>query len=1001
MNDLTAPLVSMIECRFEDPNSKEPGGNLMSDRSLGPTPLRCAVLAGLLILAACSSREESRLSRLCPNLPRGIIPHLVHDSDHELSLYCTDLGSAELDVILMRLDLAMQGDSPEAWQSKAQALLPYLNRVCQRAAEDFAFGGARLHHEYLRTLDPSRGMLRGRLLRAKYNTYVDPSLTPSQKFDRLLSITDSLRQFGDRFQTGRTELLLAETALGLGELELAREHCLTSMHEAEGFDDPYQYAQALGFMSFLHSQHGEADSMLACLDGALEVALRSRNGYQAARLAHFLADHYRSLGRAGLSAEFRDLGLQYCRELKAGYHELRFLLQATRSHADHGCWELVLDNLSRVQVLLDEAPVAYRSEYNKYPLDADLLRARYLMSKGRVEEAQVIFRRIREPFRDFPHPFVYLQFLDHWCDGLLENGLSEDALPLIEDAMERARQLRAVEWLQDFGMMKARALLELGEISEADSILSGSQRESSDGGVLREWRPYYASFLDAKICLARGDSQDARSQIQDAYARLLSFLRQSDGSAESYLYVDKGKELRDLFHRIIGHDAERAYVVEMGWRSLWRELGSAGKEEGFGESRRAPDLRGTMTRPDILIPWSFLHAGEEAASGVRRWLARTGGLHLLYAVRSQDVIRWTVSPARITRDTLDTSADDLRELVHEVLSLTSRDPGDPDRLMGEELEGLLVRLGSVLLPMETLEAEVGRGRAPLLISVEGFLRHLPFAPLSLRTNRYEPALAKFNVAFLRSVGPRCEISNGPGLVFADPEPPDELRRRYPRLRRLPGGLVEARQVGAVRPGTAVLKGDRATKDDLTNRWEEAPFLYVAAHFVRDPENAYLTFLPMSCSGAGTEMREAARLEIIDIRSADLSGCDLVVLSGCETGTPPYLMESNGAPSLADAFVDAGARAAINTFWSVRDEAALELMSEFIDSWGRGKEQPVVALSQARRSVMEGSRGITHPFTWGAYGLQLGTLDIGDLDGGSETRCDEAVAGKSRSPILQR
>ena len=58
----------------------------------------------------------------------------------------------------------------------------------------------------------------------------------------------------------------------------------------------------------------------------------------------------------------------------------------------------------------------------------------------------------------------------------------------------------------------------------------------------------------------------------------------------------------------------------------------------------------------------------------------------------------------------------------------------------------------------------------------------------------------------------------------------------------------------------------ATKPHLFELWEQAPFLYAAAHFVRDPEVPYLTFFPMT-PPPGAYRPDAAYLDIDDIRAA--------------------------------------------------------------------------------------------------------------------------------------
>jgi CHAT domain-containing protein len=209
------------------------------------------------------------------------------------------------------------------------------------------------------------------------------------------------------------------------------------------------------------------------------------------------------------------------------------------------------------------------------------------------------------------------------------------------------------------------------------------------------------------------------------------------------------------------------------------------------------------------------------------------------------------------------------------------------------------------------------------------------------------------------------------VIVAAPRPPAALRRRYPELGSIEQSMSEARAVAAALPGSYLLNHEQATKTALLDLWEEAPYVYAATHFIRDPELPYLTFLPLS-QPAGVLEIEQSYVDIDDIRSADLSRCRLVVLSGCASGAP-YVTAGRTSPGLGDALIDAGAAAVVDTFWRVRDDAAARLMGGFIRVWAGEGRAPEQALGIARREFLEGPAGVRHPFTWAAYAVTLGRL----------------------------
>jgi CHAT domain-containing protein len=146
---------------------------------------------------------------------------------------------------------------------------------------------------------------------------------------------------------------------------------------------------------------------------------------------------------------------------------------------------------------------------------------------------------------------------------------------------------------------------------------------------------------------------------------------------------------------------------------------------------------------------------------------------------------------------------------------------------------------------------------------------------------------------------------------------------------------------------------------------------VAAHFLSNPEVPYLTLLPLSAAAADSPP-DASLLVIGDVRKADFAACELVVLSGCATGAP-YAEGTVTGPGFGDAFLDAGARAVVQTFWAVPDDAAAATMSEFIRLCRKDDVPVPRAISQVRRGEMRGPDGIRHPYHWAAFCIKLAHL----------------------------
>ncbi len=118
-------------------------------------------------------------------------------------------------------------------------------------------------------------------------------------------------------------------------------------------------------------------------------------------------------------------------------------------------------------------------------------------------------------------------------------------------------------------------------------------------------------------------------------------------------------------------------------------------------------------------------------------------------------------------------------------------------------------------------------------------------------------------------------------------------------------------------------------------------------------------------------RDDGYLSAEEIQHLDLSACDLVVLSACETALGSA-RAGEGLMSLRRAFSVAGADTVVSSLWKVDDLATAQLMKDFYTnlwekSMSRGEALHEAKLRMLRRNQIENA-GDAMPSTWGAFVL---------------------------------
>lgn len=185
------------------------------------------------------------------------------------------------------------------------------------------------------------------------------------------------------------------------------------------------------------------------------------------------------------------------------------------------------------------------------------------------------------------------------------------------------------------------------------------------------------------------------------------------------------------------------------------------------------------------------------------------------------------------------------------------------------------------------------------------------------------------------------------------------------LTELPGSGDEVQAVRSALTdikSVVLLSRENATESNF-KRDAKGPVtvMHLALHAVADtkhPDRAALVFAP---DPAGAE---DGLLQVREIQALPVNGTSLVTLSACDTSVGRVEGEE-GVSSIVYAFLYAGARSAVATYWAVEDTATASLMRVFYNELKRGTNK-AEALRRAQLAVANSQTEMHEPFYWAAF-----------------------------------
>ncbi len=283
-------------------------------------------------------------------------------------------------------------------------------------------------------------------------------------------------------------------------------------------------------------------------------------------------------------------------------------------------------------------------------------------------------------------------------------------------------------------------------------------------------------------------------------------------------------------------------------------------------------------------------------------------------------------------------------------------PQQPIRRLLNKLYDLLVAPVATLLPPSS---------GYLTIVPFGLLHKLPFHALYDGTHFL---IEDFQINYLPTSSILMHLSKRRDEQKARPMDTNAVSKPplifgYSQNGHLRHALDEATTLTTMLGGQCYLEGN-ATFDRLVEQAPGSPIIHLATHGKSRLDAPNFSFVRLA----------DGQLSAIDAFGLNLEGCELVTLSGCETG----LGLSGGGDEqlgLGRAFLAAGVPSLVMSLWPIEDNATSELMQLFYQNLLNG-DTKVQALRAAQCSLLHRtSSSYTHPYFWAAFCL---VGDVGPL-----------------------
>jgi len=199
--------------------------------------------------------------------------------------------------------------------------------------------------------------------------------------------------------------------------------------------------------------------------------------------------------------------------------------------------------------------------------------------------------------------------------------------------------------------------------------------------------------------------------------------------------------------------------------------------------------------------------------------------------------------------------------------------------------------------------------------------------------------------------------------------------RFGALERLEWTAAETSWIAesSAEHGFSVTRFDRreSTEANVRQNMAGRRLVHLACHGIAEDEYGNMFGGLALTVGDTANPKDDGFLELAEMFGLDLKGCELVILSACETNLGPN-QHGEGTWSMSRGMLASGARRTVTTNWQVADDASARLVFLFVDAMNKSGDfsNAAESLRQAKRDIRVGRNNPAwkHPYYWAPFVL---------------------------------